>query len=184
MSISPVSPHIGCVPPCTNAVYVSLLPTHFRADPVCRSAAATSRAYLDPFCHCISYKLAVKHYRVAKNSADARSREQRLFCWSAVSVGASAGRFRARTIRGEASMADVPLIADHSRRTLDARRCDGSPDVSSLIKGSNFSRLRPSAKTSSRLGRLSSSHLHIDDPSISRMHAMVEVTGPTRGVDR
>ena len=30
-----------------------------------------------------------------------------------------------------------------------------------------------------KVGRLSSSHLHIDDPSISRMHAMVEVTGPS-----
>lgn len=29
-----------------------------------------------------------------------------------------------------------------------------------------------------KVGRLSSSHLFIDDPSISRMHAMVEVTGP------
>ena len=29
-----------------------------------------------------------------------------------------------------------------------------------------------------KMGRLSSSHLFIDDPSISRMHAMVEVTGP------
>ena len=28
-----------------------------------------------------------------------------------------------------------------------------------------------------KVGRLSSSHLHIDDPSISRMHAQVEVTG-------
>src|SRR5690606_21988817 len=47
-----------------------------------------------------------------------------------------------------------------------------------IYKGDTFVREETLTQTVIKVGKLSSSHLRLDDESVSRMHAVIEVTGP------
>lgn len=47
-----------------------------------------------------------------------------------------------------------------------------------LFKGAQFIREERLSLPVIKIGKLSSAHLRIDDESVSRMHAVIEVTGP------
>lgn len=52
------------------------------------------------------------------------------------------------------------------------------PLVFRLYKGDQFIREERLNLPVIKVGKLSSSHLRLDDESVSRMHAVIEVTGP------
>ena len=47
-----------------------------------------------------------------------------------------------------------------------------------IYKGEQFLREETLAQPVIKVGKLSSSHLRLDDDSVSRMHAVIEVSGP------
>jgi TonB family protein len=51
-----------------------------------------------------------------------------------------------------------------------------------VFKGEELLQTATFKQDSVKVGRLSSTHLHIDDPSVSRIHAVVEVTAPNNEV--